>query len=46
MIIAGIDTTEWIREFRRNSEALFKGEIPEMPEMSTDKLNEQLKRRP
>ena len=46
LIIAGIDTTEWTREFRRNSEALFKGEISKMPETSNEKMNEQIKRRP
>src|ERR1035441_5617819 len=46
LIIAGIDTTEWTREFRRNSEAVFSGEISKLPEISNEKLNEQMKRRP
>jgi hypothetical protein len=46
LIVAGLDTTEWTREFRRNSEALFRGEISKLPEISNEKLNEQIKRRP
>jgi hypothetical protein len=45
-IISGIDTTEWTRELRRNSEALRRGEISKMPEISNEKLNEQIRRRP
>jgi hypothetical protein len=45
LIIAGLDLTEWTREFQRNSEAFFKGEISELPAMDTEKMNGQLKRR-
>jgi len=46
LLIGGVDTTEWTREFHRNSEALFRGEISSLPGIDIDKANEQLKRRP
>lgn len=46
LIVAGLDTTEFTRDFMRNSQALFKGEIDKLPEKSNEELNEQLKRRP
>jgi hypothetical protein len=45
LIITGIDTTEWMRDFVRNSEAFFRGEIDAMPEDSAEKMEKQIKRR-
>jgi hypothetical protein len=45
-LLAGIDMTDHMREFMRNSQAVFRGEIPAMPEIDKDKANEQIKRRP
>lgn len=45
-LLAGIDMTDWMREFMHNSQAFFKGEISAMPEIDNEKANEQIKRRP
>jgi hypothetical protein len=42
LIIAGLDITEWTREFQCNFEAFSKGEISEIPEISNEKLNDQI----
>lgn len=46
MLLTGIDVTDFMRDFMRNSKALFNGEISVLPEMDNDRANEQLKRRP
>jgi hypothetical protein len=46
LILFGIDTTEWTREIRRNLDAIRIGEISKVPEISNEKRNEQIKRRP
>jgi hypothetical protein len=39
-LLAGIDMTDWMREFMNNSQAFFKGEISAMPEIDNEKANE------
>lgn len=46
LILAGLDTTEFTRDLVHNSQALRRGEIIELPEISREKANEQTKRRP
>lgn len=46
MLLGGLDLTDLMRDFHRNSQALFKGEISALPEGDTDKMNQNLKRRP
>lgn len=46
LLMAGLDLTDIVREFNRNSEALRGGKISAYPEVDLAKVNEQLKRRP
>ena len=45
-LLAGIDMTDSMREFMRNSQAFFRGEISELPQNDIEQMNEWLKRRP
>jgi hypothetical protein len=45
-LLAGLDATEIVRDFMRDSQAIFRGEIAALPVRDNEQLNEQTKRRP
>jgi hypothetical protein len=45
-LLAGIDMTDFMREFMRNSEAFFRGEISALPGIDNEIANARTRRRP